>query len=247
MIAGTDTCYLRLKGVAGRNAGTPQSTIVDTIISRHNNLADSHRQELVNNIDVANAQTSTPWLGLTKLDRHLHDVAIPGLTRLTYLPNFRYGQHAAYLRHLNEAVTVIFEDTYTYLPTVSRNLREWAASPTKTEPARLPLRQFQSSATWNVYVNVWRRILLYMARVAMQDPDEDMATMSRCVELMDACTGSSSNQELQDALGCWIALLQNIGRDEFGQKIAPALTIPLKPASIALILAMITQVYDSKF
>lgn len=198
---------------------------------------------IVDTIATANAQTSTPWLGLTKIDAHLAGISIRALTRLTFAPNFRYGQHAAYLRFVNEAVSTIFDNAYAGLPKDSRNLLEWAASPTSLEPARLPLRHFQVRSTWDAYTLVWRRMLLYIARVVVQDPDEDRETMHKCVTLLDQCTGSETSRELQSALERWLSLVQSIGCDNYGQTVATAITDELEPATSALITAMVCQTY----
>ena len=147
-------------------------------------------QQSVQYIQPAQIETSSPWIMFTGWTTHLQGLSRPDIAEMAYLPNFRYGTYPPFERALNEACTKVFAALYNAPSGLSKNILEWANSPDVSSPARYPLRHTQDISTWDIYCNVWRRMLLYLARVYMGCKGVQDETREGCQTLIDAAVRS---------------------------------------------------------
>ena len=213
--------------------------LLDMIMGNHEAVQKSNMQESYQYIQPAQIETSSPWIMFTGWTTHLQGLSRPDLAELAYLPNFRYGTYPPFERALNEACIKVFIGLYDAPNGLSKNILEWANSPDVSNPARYPLRHTQDISTWTLYCNVWRRMLLYIARVYMGCKGVQKETREACIKLIEAAvcsdqTGIRRPVLIEEYIRDWVAVLKSEG--DIDQH-------SLLLSTRELMMAMVMQVY----
>lgn len=171
--------------------------IVEALLNEHLIKEAATQATEIRDISTARIEAASPWIVFTGWTKHLQDISLVDLTKLSKMPNYRYGTYPPYERNLNEALNRAFVKLYSSIDGISRSTLAWAASPSASQPATRPLQHPQTVTTWDRYTIVWRRCILYICRVLAADHDISADTTARCRRLIDHCLAKGEDAHLR--------------------------------------------------